>query len=248
MLEFIKNKREAAEHKKDLDDAVAEVLGKLNEAGFMDIASIKGLTVPTVIALEPPMVQKTEPWFVNMQSLALSLVMISRPQFGLFIAASKQNYSELTGSFEEYHSTLPGDLKFLDRLTNASVPETPPERLLVLALDHWHNKRSWQRVIDLEHIPNAATEFAEWLKDIHIAVRNEEISRAIELLEEDGIFKDHETKREDIEQFLDAGRFINKTAITSARFFLSMQQTLRALLKDEERDLQNYLINLKTQW
>ncbi len=255
MLEFIKHQREVAERgQKDLidakerDDGVLNVLGKLNEAGFMDIASIKGLTVPTVIALEPPTVQETEPWFVNMQALALSLVMISRPQFGLFIAASKENFRTLTGIFEEYHSTLPGDLKFQDRLANASVPETPPERLLMLALNSWFNKRSWQRVIDLEHIPDAATAFAEWLKDIHIAIRNEEIETAMEHLEMDGVFKDHQSNEKEIQQYLDASRFLDIRAITAARFFLSMQQTLRELLDGSGGVTANRLIDLKEQW
>lgn len=255
MLEFIKHQREVAERgQKDLidakerDDDVLNVLGKLNEAGFMDIASIKGLTVPTVIALEPPTVQETEPWFVNMQALALSLVMISRPQFGLFIAASKENFRTLTGIFEEYHSTLPGDLKFQDRLANASVPETPPERLLMLALNSWFNKRSWQRVIDLEHIPDAATAFAEWLKDIHIAIRNEEIETAMEHLEMDGVFKDHQSNEKEVQQYLDASRFLDTRAITAARFFLSMQQTLRELLDGSGGVTANRLIDLKEQW
>ena len=253
MLKFIEHKRKDAESKDSEEDEkrgdnILNVLGKLNEAGFMDIASIKGLTVPTVIALEPPTVQETEPWFVNMQALALSLVMISRPQFGLFIAASKENFRALTGILEEYHSTLPGDLKFLDRLNNASVPETPPERLLMLALNNWTNKRSWQRVIDLEHIPEAATTFAEWLKNIHIAIRNKEIKQAMELLEKDGLFSDHETNKKEIEQYLDAARFIDIRAITAATFFLSMQQTLRGLLGDLHNDSTTQLQDLKKQW
>ena len=256
MLEFIKHQREVAERgqkdhdtdAKEKDDDVLNVLGKLNEAGFMDIASIKGLTVPTVIALEPPTVQETEPWFVNMQALALSLVMISRPQFGLFIAASKENFRTLTGIFEEYHSTLPGDLKFQDRLANASVPETPPERLLMLALNSWFNKRSWQRVIDLEHIPDAATAFAEWLKDIHIAIRNEEIETAMEHLEMDGVFKDHQSNEKEIQQYLDASRFLDTRAITAARFFLSMQQILRDLLDGSGGVTATRLLDLKGQW
>jgi len=251
MLEFIGHQREVAERETDLNekrDGMLNVLGKLNEAGFMDIASIKGLTVPTVIALEPPTVQETEPWFVNMQALALSLVMISRPQFGLFIAASKKNFRTLTGIFEEYHSTLPGDLKFQDRLANASVPETPPERLLMLALNSWFNKRTWQRVIDLEHIPDAATAFAQWLKDIHIAIRNEEIETAMEHLELDGIFKDHQSNGKEIQQYLDASRFLDPRAITALRFFLSMQQTLRELSDRTGGVSANRLNDLKEQW
>ena len=203
-----------------------EVLGKLSEAGLMDIASIKGLTVPTVIALEPPIVQEDDPWFVNMQRLALSLVMISRPQFGLFIAASKNNYRKLTGTIEEYNSSLPDDLNFKDRLEYASVPETPPERLLNSALNNWYNNRTWQRVIELEHISSTAKEFARWLKNIHIKIRNHEITEAINVLDD---YEDFVSNKEEIDHYLDASRFIDKGAIFAAKFFLLMHRSLRNL-------------------
>ena len=221
ILEFTNHQIEKYEDKE-------EVLGKLSEAGLMDIASIKGLTVPTVIALQPPIVQEGDPWFVNMQRLALSLVMISRPQFGLFIAASKNNYKKLTGTYEEYNSTLPDDLNFKDRLANASVPETPPERLFNSALNNWYNKRTWQRVTELEHISGTSKEFARWLQSIHIKIRNDEINEAINELEK---YEDFVSNKDDIDHYLDASRFIDKGAIFAAKFFLSMHRSLRDLLK-----------------
>lgn len=164
-------------------------ISMLKEAGFCDIRGIKGLTVPVAVTLIPPVkLVKNALWFENMRNLSLSLVMISRSQFGLFIAAPEDivqltigdelwaTMSNEDGEKGLMHSSLPDNDNFADRLANSSPSEVSPKLLFKIAVNEWYIERGWMRLQDSELLEQGKREVVDKLRKIYIGIRANGIS------------------------------------------------------------------------
>ena len=163
------------------------LLAQLKEVGFYDIKSIKGLTLPVAITLnQPVMFDDDERWFEKLTKLSLSLVMISRSQFGLFMAAEEEISERTVGAelWEEMHdeeeegamkSTLKG-VSFLERLSNSSPSEISPKILLRFARKEWYVERNWTRLQKSALLELEEEELVNVLKKIFLGVRLQNLS------------------------------------------------------------------------
>ena len=157
----------------------------MKEAGFCDIRGIKGLTVPVAVTLNPPVqIGKNERWFESMRRLSLSLVMISRSQFGLFLAAPEEivkltigdvlwhEMSDGSDSKGWMQTSLPENDKFADRLTNSSPSEIAPKLLFKFATNEWYIERGWTRLQESALLEHDQRELVNKLKEIYIGIES----------------------------------------------------------------------------
>jgi len=243
----------------DGEDAANEkVVSMIKEAGFYDIAAIKGQTHVAVVALKPPInPDKDKRWFDKLLDLSLSLVMVSRSQIGLFIAATDSNTKKIVGDTiwesdsynkNQYYSSISEASDFSTRLRNSAAPVISPEKLFAYALEEWYNPRAWERLRKSDVLRADAREFIGEIKQIFQAVRNKQpkVQSDFSVLED--LFEDPKRKR-NIISVLGSEAFFEEDAIHKLRHFLHWQMISRELLEfDDGYGVQTHVKELEKYW
>jgi hypothetical protein len=231
-------------------DADLNFVSMMKEAGFCDIRGIKGLTVPVAVTLNPPVkVDQNRRWFETMRELSLSLVMISRSQFGLFLAAPDEIVELTTGDtlWNELnnsdgnglmHSSLPPSDKFADRLTNSSPSEIAPKSLFNFATKEWYLERGWVRLERSALLEHEQRELISKLKQIFIGIRTNGIA-VYDRIEDLIDFREKAEKVVDIFALRD---YFSTAARDQLQWFLLWQDLCKKTLEGADKREKKYLI------
>jgi len=233
MKNLIDNKYEdeLTENGGDKEKANEKIVSMVKEAGFYDIAAIKGQTHVAVVALQPPInPNKGERWFDRLLDLSLSLVMVSRSQIGLFIAASNSDTEKIIGpdnwnGFQrknEYFVDSIGEISdFDDRLLNSAAPVISPEKLFTYALEEWYNPRAWERLRRSAVLGRHAIEFVGEIRQIFLTVRIKQPHVQSNFNQLEDLFE--RQSRDDITAVLGGEAFFEDGALHKLRHFLHWQ-------------------------
>jgi len=249
----IKKQYEKIKHKYSSSESLVDLnfISMIKEAGFCDIRSIKGLTVPVAVTLMPPVkLVKNARWFENMRNLSLSLVMISRSQFGLFIAApeeiveltigdqlwSKVSNGDVTKGL--MHSSLPPGDNFADRLANSSPSEISPKLLFKIAINEWYIERGWNRLHGSALLDNWQREVVDKLRKIYIGVRANGIL-AYDEVEDLGDFRE---KAESAENIFGTFDYFSEEAVYQLQWFLLWQDLCKKSSEGASKSVKKGLI------
>ena len=244
---IIKNKFSTSEY----SDVDLNFISMLKEAGFCDIRGIKGLTVPVAVTLRPPVkLRKNARWFENMRNLSLSLVMISRSQFGLFIAAPEDivqltigdelwdKMSNEDGGKGLMHSSLPDNDNFADRLANSSPSEVSPKLLFKIAVNEWYIERGWRRLQDSELLEQEFKEVVDKFRKIYIGIRANGISAYDEI---EGL-ADFREKAKRAENTFGTLNYFSEEAHEQLQWFLLWQDLCRKNTEGASKSVKKNLI------
>jgi hypothetical protein len=226
-------------------------ISMMKEAGFCDIRGIKGLTVPVAVTLMPPVkIEKNKRWFENMRTLSLSLVMISRSQFGLFVAAPEDIVKLTIGdelwsmvSNEDIakglmHSSLPDNDNFADRLANSSPSEISPKLLFKIAVNEWYIERGWSRLHESALLEHDHREVVDKLRKIYIGIRANGIS-AYDEIEDLSDFRERAKSAESTFGTLD---YFSEEAGEQLQWFLLWQDLCRKSSEGASKSVKKNLI------
>lgn len=220
-------------------------ISEMKEVGFYDIRGIKGLTVPVAITLNQPVsTDGKRRWYEKLRDLSLCLVMISRSQFGLFMAASDEDVGKTVGG-ENWqkmirddgmgsslmHSSLPEGDRFADRLRNSSPSELPPKLLLKFAKKEWYVERGWVRLRDSNLLEKEEEGLIAKLKEIFIGVRANGISVYDKI---DDLIDLEESAKEAMNTFGEL-EYFTEAACNQLRHFLLWQDLCKKVEEDGVR-------------
>jgi hypothetical protein len=254
MKNRINNKYLEFELESSKRDANERVVAMVKEAGFYDIAAIKGQTHVAVVALNPPINPgTTKKWFDKLLDLSLSLVMVSRSQIGLFIAADNSDTEKIMGKrFKEFQNDNKYYIDkncpdFITRLENSAPPLISPEKLFAYALEEWYNPRGWARLKKSDGLGVNAREFVDAISKIfqRVRIKTNNIQSDYSKLED----LDGGGKQREITAILGGDAFFEVGAIPKLEHFLHWQMISRELYEEGEGDeLRRAIDKLKSYW
>jgi hypothetical protein len=260
MKNLIDNKYEdeLALNRGDKEKANEKIVSMVKEAGFYDIAAIKGQTHVAVVALQPPInPDEGKKWFDRLLDLSLSLVMVSRSQIGLFIAASNSDTKKIIGpdnwnEFQrknEYFVDSIGEISdFDDRLLNSAAPVISPEKLFAYALEEWYNPRAWERLRRSPVLGRHAIEFVGEIRQIFLTgrIKQPHVQSTFNQLED--LFE--KQSRDEITAVLGGEAFFEDGAIHKLRHFLHWQIISREYYEGDDvgYELPGHIDELEKYW
>jgi hypothetical protein len=237
------------------EDANERVVAMVKEAGFYDIAAIKGQTHVAVVALQPPINPSNEKrWFDRLLDLSLSLVMVSRSQIGLFIAADDLDTEKIMGrSYEKfqyennYYIDTCENSDFISRLENSAPPVISPEKLFAYALEEWHNPRGWARLEKSDGLSPDTRGFVNTISTIFQGARIKTGTIQSDFGKLEDLFEPE--KRSNITAVIGNDAFFGEGAIPALRHFLHWQMISRELYEGGEgEELRRAIDELKSYW
>ena len=255
MVECIERKYLEVERNSSKQDANEKVVSMVKEAGFYDIAAIKGQTHVAVVALQPPINLSNEKrWFDKLLDLSLSLVMVSRSQIGLFIAADNSDTEKIMGGLykefqhdDKYYIDTCENSDFIQRLENSAPPVISPEKLFVYALEEWYNPRGWARLEKSDGLGSDARSFVNAIGNVfqRVRIKSPEIQSDFGKLED--LFELEIEK--DITTIVGGEAFFAKGAIPKLRHFLHWQMISREVKEEGgEYEIEEAINKLKSYW
>ena len=237
------------------------IIAKVKEAGFYDIAAIKGQTHVAVVALQPPCnPDKNARWFDRLKKLSLTLVMVSRSQIGLFIAADNDNTKKIVGNLwgefqangEYYINTISknNSADFSHRLSNSAATVMSPEKLFEYALKQWHNDQVWEQLSRSRMLKVNTKEFVKEIRHIFQAVRIKQGSDVQSVSSKLEDLVGDVGKQKEITMMLGGEEFFEDGAFQKLLHFLYWQRISREFYEEDSSldGLKEHILKLEEYW
>ena len=209
----------------------------LQEIGIFDIESVKGLTLPCAVCLFPKTnFEYSTSWEKKMQDLAKSLVMISRPQYGLFVVSDSKNFELINTSNTTHEEDFKHDSSINEYLDLSMGQLITLDDLFKKCLSNWSNRKIWDKASNkvTEYGYNDdVKDFIDWMKDLHgyLQVIESEYENFNRLINDARLTEG--TFREEIESALGASEFLEPRNLANVSLYSKFNHLSRRILQDE---------------
>ena len=209
----------------------------LQEIGIFDIESVKGLTLPCAVCLFPKTnFEDSTSWEKKMQDLAKSLVMISRPQYGLFVVSDPKNFELINTSKTSHEEDFKHDSSIYEYLDLSMGQLITLDDLFKRCLSNWSNRKVWEKAsnkVKEYGYSDEVKDFIDWMKDLHgylqvIESEHENFNRLL-----DDAREKVGNIRDEIESALGTPEFLEPRNLTNLSLYSKFNHLSKRILQDE---------------
>ena len=171
-----------------------------------------------------------------MQDLAKSLVMISRPQYGLFVVSDPKNFELINTSKTSHEEDFKHDSSIYEYLDLSMGQLITLDDLFKKCLSNWSNRKVWEKAsnkVKEYGYSDEVKDFIDWMKDLHgylqvIESEHENFNRLL-----DDAREKVGNIRDEIESALGTPEFLEPRNLTNLSLYSKFNHLSKRILQDE---------------